>query len=116
MELQGLAQTAERVRRAVQDNNQDYLLFFWRDVPEPPQAMTAALKAANIFFSNKTTPDREQTGQAASSREFIGREIGELAEEFQEAHQLAGKELDLNEELQVLLDKTSDVQSPTAGA
>ena len=101
LELHGETETASRARQAASAGDMEFLMNIWKDTQDTP-AISAVMAAFNIAGGDRLRSSPQGPRQA-SRRDFVGREIGNMAEAMLEAHQAAGLELDLREELRGLL-------------
>ena len=89
--------------------SQDDRTFFqhaWKETTVTG-ATDAALAACNIAYADREQVDQQvdqHPGRHARGQDFIGREIGRMAEEMLKVHREAGLELDLKSELRRLLE------------
>ena len=100
MELYGEKDLAQQAQRATETGGQRFFLDIWKHAGN---ATDAALAASHIYGGDRWIVS-PQGGQQASRRDFIGKEIGMMAETMLQAHQEAKLELDLKQQLRKLLE------------
>ena len=102
LDLHGQVEMAGRARRAAEADDQTFFQHAWKETTVTG-ATDAALAACNIAYTDREHVD-QHPGRHARQQDFIGREIGRMAEEMLKVHREAGLELDLKSELRRLLE------------
>jgi hypothetical protein len=102
LDLHGQVELAGRARRAAEADDRTFFQHAWKETTVTG-ATDAALAACNIAYTDREHVD-QHPGRHARQQDFIGREIGRMAEEMLKVHREAGLELDLKSELRRLLE------------
>ena len=110
LDIHGEAWLAVRARLAAESGDRTFFHHAWKETTVTG-ATDAALAACNIAYADHEQVgdqvDRQidqSPGRHARQQDFIGREIGRMAEEMLKVHREAGLELDLKSELRRLLE------------
>ena len=115
LDIHGEAGLAGRARLAAESGDRTFFHHAWKETTVTG-ATDAALAACNIAYTDSDQQVDQQVdrqidqqidqhrGRHARQQDFIGREIGRMAEEMLKVHREAGLELDLKSELRMLLE------------
>ena len=107
LDIHGEAWLAVRARLAAESGDRTFFHHAWKETTVTG-ATDAALAACNIAYADHEQVGDHQVdqhpGRHARQQDFIGREIGRMAEEMLKVHREAGLELDLKSELRRLLE------------